>query len=222
MEWLKNKLRQYRQYKAQKEAFRLEAERVRREQQEQQRAIDAEWLKWRVARSYEMRREILAEWNAVLDTDIESKYKSAREERLSWVGVVSEEGEIKLESLEDLYNGVCALESESDKKIAEELDRQIRERLNFEEASMKYACRIANIERLRSTNGDSWANNQLYMIHPGLCPMPDRVKIRRGIRKEEMKRDERDEAIKTALCMILGILLLPVIFILWGTWKWNR
>ena len=222
MEWIKNKIRQYRQYKAKKEAWKLNAERVRREQQEQQRAIDSEWLKWRLARSYELRREILAEWKAALDTDVTSQCDIAVKEFLHWRDVVSEQGEIKLESIEKLSNGVRALESRSKKNIEQELDQQIGERLNFEEASMKYACRIANIERLRSTYGDFWANNQLYMIHPGLCPLTDRIKIRRCIRKKRQKAEAHEYLLKSAISLVIGILLLPLIFILWGTWKWNH
>ena len=226
MKWLKDKIQQHKERKAAEEARAKEAERLRKqrdaEQRAKQMAINAELLKWRRQRGEEIRRELLAEWRAAQNTNIESKYESARDQRLSWVGVVSEEGDIKLESLENLYNGVCALESCSEEKIDTELKKQIRGRLDAEEASIKYANRIAEIKNLRPVNGDTWANKQLYALHPALCPMPDRVKIRRSIRKEEMKRDERNEAIKTALCMILGILLLPVIFMLWGVWKWNR
>ncbi len=222
MKWLKDKIQQYRQYKAKKEAQEIEAERVRLTQKAKQRAFDSELLKWRVARSKELREEILAGWRSARNTDIKEKFKTAQAEFLSWVDVVSEEGEIKLESLRDLGNGVIALESRSGKKIDTELDDQIRERLNLEEAIIKNRNRVTEIERLRPKFGDTWANNQLYMLHPGLCPMPDRVKIRRSIRKQRQKDEDRAFAIESVLSLVVGILLLPVIFILWGTWKWNR
>ena len=200
MKWLKDKIQQHKERKAAKEEF------------------SRQWKLWLIRRRGEIKQEILAEWTAKKDT-AQRDYEKAR--AIYRRNPFDPQAVIAYEDARKFWVDIEQLIGNPDRKreLRDQLSWKAEMVLGKEVDAIRAEIKRAEIESKRHTYGDAWTDHQLYSLNPEFCPEP----VRKKIKKEKNEIDERNDAIKTALMVILAIIFFPIwIFLSLGSLRWVK